>query len=640
MAHSDHQPGETPSSSISADTGQALKFLELLFSGKPNPYYFCLFTLPNQKTRFFTEIHQAAAHAAAAALDQDVYVQPAVFSSPQSRIDKNGNLYHVRGTKNAIDGICAIYADIDVASESHKKQDLPPDTDEAVQLVTETVLRPSLFVHSGHGLHAWWIFKEPFLFENPNDRSIVEEYCWSLQAVIKHAASRKGWCLDSTHDITRVLRLPGTINHKNPKNPRPVFILDDSGPLYSGPQDFEDYRIQAKALHSRITQGVCVPEEEKRRVSEDIVVNFQAELPPQFQAMCSNPKFRATWTGSRPDIAKASPSEYVMSLAVFGVQWGLTNQEIADLIVCWYRLHLNTPQFVNRDKPISLDKLKRENYLAMTIAKARKFHERKTVLDELDENKDLGSEDILTTIDKDKAEKIIKSVLGFEVRKIIKYASTEAKPIYVMYTEHGEIRFNGPEDMTSLSRFSNCVFAAIDNPVDVKISSSQWRVLKTLFRHLMFTHHVDETEITIEQRVQNMLEQYIQDKKPKTIKDISSDQEPFVHNGCWHVFESRLSQFLFNVLGVTSSRHELKTMLVQAGCAKKKYWTTLDSGKRKKIVCWAIPTRLVQPPHLLVIDGGLADDHDETNHSISMDVNLNQETTPWTPDSISTPPSS
>lgn len=603
MSNTGSAPGGSPSSPTSAETIQAKRFLEALFAGKPDPYHFCVFALPQQTTKFFQDVGQALPYIMQLSqAGADVYVQPAIFVSPVTRLSKTGRTHFVRGTKNNIDGMCALYADIDVASESHKKQDLPPGIEDAVDLVVNSVLRPTFLVHSGHGLHAWWVFKEAFIFENPQDRDYFESVCLSLQSVLRHAASSKGWSLDATHDLTRVLRIPGTLNRKDPQQPIPVTLLDDGGPFYNGPQDFEDYRSQSRALNSTsvVTQ---VTEDEKKTVGGNIVVNFEAKLPQQYHVMAANPKFRATWLGARPDFAKGSPSEYVMSLAVFGVQWGLNDQEIADLIVCWYKTHLNTPQFVNRDKPISLDKLKRNDYLAHTIAKARKLHASREALQEIDEHSGQNSQAIIETIDKDKAQQMLEALLGFKIIKIVKYVFPETQPTYTMETDQGEIRFPHPNDLLVLSRFSTQVFTVLDIPIDVKIKSTQWQVVKTLFKHFIVTKHIDDLEHTMEDHVRSMVDQYLTGKKARNILEVTTDQEPFIYKGNWHIFETPFHQFVFNVLGYPGTRTQLKTLLAKAGCAKRLYRPRDPKTKRQhKLICWAVPTRLVVPPPVAVCD--------------------------------------
>jgi hypothetical protein len=83
---------------------------------------------------------------------------------------------------------------------------------------------PAILVHSGGGIHAYWPLTEPV----PVGR-------WQeLADALKNAAKATGLLADlvCTADSCRVLRPPGTVNWKDPANPRRVKILYASGVLY------------------------------------------------------------------------------------------------------------------------------------------------------------------------------------------------------------------------------------------------------------------------------------------------------------------------------------------------------------------------------------------------------------------------
>ena len=76
--------------------------------------------------------------------------------------------------------------------------------------------RPSIVVDSGNGVHVYWTFAD-FI---PKDE-------WRKTAKkIKVVAKSVGLIADPTRtgDIASVLRVPGTVNFKNPLHPKPVEI--------------------------------------------------------------------------------------------------------------------------------------------------------------------------------------------------------------------------------------------------------------------------------------------------------------------------------------------------------------------------------------------------------------------------------
>lgn len=75
-------------------------------------------------------------------------------------------------------------------------------------------LQPSALVHSGGGLHAYWLLDEPFEFDPPGEatwHTTVSEF----EAVNKSFGQFTAG--DNVFDISRVLRLPGTFNARRNK---------------------------------------------------------------------------------------------------------------------------------------------------------------------------------------------------------------------------------------------------------------------------------------------------------------------------------------------------------------------------------------------------------------------------------------
>ena len=97
-------------------------------------------------------------------------------------------------------------------------------------------LPPTEIVASGHGLQAWWLFHEPWLFRTDAERQQVQELVRRFGAALQEKAQAHGWRLDSVYDLARVLRVPGTWNCK--ADPVPVRALASGGPRYA-PADFQ-----------------------------------------------------------------------------------------------------------------------------------------------------------------------------------------------------------------------------------------------------------------------------------------------------------------------------------------------------------------------------------------------------------------
>jgi putative DNA primase/helicase len=125
-------------------------------------------------------------------------------------------------------------ADLDYQDAAHKSDTLPPDADAALELISE-LPRPSVLVHSGHGLYPIWRFAQPIYLTTAELKAEAKILVQRWQAVITGAAAQRGWTTDKVDDLARVLRLPGSVNRKvdketgQPLPPVPCQVIQTSG---------------------------------------------------------------------------------------------------------------------------------------------------------------------------------------------------------------------------------------------------------------------------------------------------------------------------------------------------------------------------------------------------------------------------
>ena len=134
-----------------------------------------------------------------------------------------------------------LWADLDVKGEAHKAINLPPTDEDAMRITEAIPLEPTLILHSGHGLQVWWLFKELWVFEGEVERKEAQGLSRRFQATLKEMARRYGWHMDGTHDISRIFRPPGTLNHKMKPVEVRVMRYDESARY--NPADFEQYLV-------------------------------------------------------------------------------------------------------------------------------------------------------------------------------------------------------------------------------------------------------------------------------------------------------------------------------------------------------------------------------------------------------------
>jgi len=195
----------------------------------PNPEgILTAFTLPSART-ICAETTDALADAVAGYADtENVYIRATSLRAqpPAGKRADASQSYAMPG----------IWADIDIQGPAHKSDELPPDLEAALAIANCTELAPSLIVHSGNGIQAWWVFREPVVFEDEGHIQAATDLVQRWQGILSTHAKKSGYRIDATHDLARVMRLPGTFNRKDPSNPKPV-TFTDAGHRYN-PSDF------------------------------------------------------------------------------------------------------------------------------------------------------------------------------------------------------------------------------------------------------------------------------------------------------------------------------------------------------------------------------------------------------------------
>lgn len=177
-----------------------------------------IFTKPNQASPRFTSIEEAAEYATTRPSSSSVYHGLGTVDNPSGR-----------GTADEVLSISALWCDIDCQSEAHQFDNLPRTIDEAVSLLAEMPLPPSIVVDSGNGIHGYWLLSEPWIIADEADRAAAKRLAKGWHGLVCQLGEGHGWDLDNLGDLARVLRTPGTVN---PKGGKLVSILANSGARY------------------------------------------------------------------------------------------------------------------------------------------------------------------------------------------------------------------------------------------------------------------------------------------------------------------------------------------------------------------------------------------------------------------------
>ncbi len=110
------------------------------------------------------------------------------------------------GSKNAVKYVWALWADLDF-------KDYKGGREEAEARLNSFPFPPTIIVETGNGLHCYWRLKESVeVKDNP-----LEQY---LKAITEYLGADLACA-----ELARVMRLPGTFNHKDPNNLKQITVL-------------------------------------------------------------------------------------------------------------------------------------------------------------------------------------------------------------------------------------------------------------------------------------------------------------------------------------------------------------------------------------------------------------------------------
>ena len=220
-------------------------FLEALY-GDEAPGHIVLWTRQDKKTRWYDSKNLKAIATAAnnLAKTKDVYFGISI----QDKATAVARKVDTRGYADTSLACPGVWLDLDIQGAAHKSDKLPASLDDALRLIGEFPLKPSVLVHSGHGIQAWWLYKELWVFDSPDEQKEAQDLVYRFQMTMKAKAEKHSWEIDSTFDLARVLRLPGTFNRK--QAPEPVRVIQENDNRYN-PYDFEEYLIDVAYLSSK-----------------------------------------------------------------------------------------------------------------------------------------------------------------------------------------------------------------------------------------------------------------------------------------------------------------------------------------------------------------------------------------------------
>jgi hypothetical protein len=429
------------------------EFLNQLWADKPVELLILIWTLEDKRSRWFGSVEAAAA--AVTQRPKDVYVgvglSPCDFGPSR------------RCPSEQIAGIAGLWADFDLQSEAHKKA-LPATIPDALSIIPHGML-PSIVVATGNGAHAWWLFKEPFVFENDQERKDAARLVTRWHTLLRLNAAARGWAFDRLSDLARVLRIPGTINGKDSANPKDVTVdrLTDRRYNFS---DFEEALDEA-AIPDPETEERAAREWAERFEDKPLIIDPTVRIPQEMLDgwMAQDMRFRNTWLRQRHDLKDQSQSGYDLALADFGAEAGLSEQQIVDLIVHHRSLYAQKQRT-------------RVDYFQRTIAKAHRhgptIDPPQAAPDAPEDRPTSGNAMAGPELSKALLCEQISRVFGVRIVRLVKITGKE--PAYHMELEDAKIEFPHVGKLISQEAVRVAIAAAVGKLIP-KIKPKHWEKL-------------------------------------------------------------------------------------------------------------------------------------------------------------------
>ena len=591
------------------------EFLTALW-GNPPPGQAQVWMSPKKRLVLYRSLERVTEDMAAYP-DRNIYTG-AALAAPEARVRRDN-----RAKAHEAYAIPGLWADADIAHEVHKKTALPPTREAARSALEETGYAPTILIDSGHGLQAWWPFTEPWILpeDQERDRANALTIWWhdQLTAIL----GKHGWKIDATHDLARVMRLPGTTNHKEPANPVQATAITEDGPRYQREEfldrmpetylqqghDAQERSRNAQERNRRGRNG-AKPQEPGNQTqpasggltSEELASGASGGLdsgkvasgasggltsgrlalrpdaePPSehFAVLLTNDvKFRRSWEGSRKDLTDDSPSGYDMSLATIAASADWTDQEIADLIIAKRRKH-------------GYDLKLRETYYANTIAKAREPQAQAQAQENLEEaleqeNSEWRQKTLLENLSK---------LLGVRIDRMVKYLGDP--PIYWMETPQGNITIGKIERLTKQRTFRDAIATTTGTLIRMAKDPAWDKRLQALL-NCCEEESVGQAS-SPEEEIRAWVEEYLSSSAIESeLHRAAVVRGPFIKDGVVHVFPDTLRRWIEINTGQKLDTHTLGRRLRLLGAHPEGVNMTLND-KRTTRSCWLLPPKW-RPP--------------------------------------------
>lgn len=527
-----------------------------------------LWTARDKRSRWVTGSHEAGEVLDGISPDTDLYYGVCLqdhTAALQERRLRNRNdqatLDYARGYASTAAVMPGLWLDLDIAGPGHEKVGLPKSQIDADRILSALPMDPTWIVETGGGTHVYWLWREPWVLESDEEREEAAALIRGWQQTAIDRATELGFVVDSTHDLSRVLRPVGTINSKYGS---PVRYRQVSDHRFN-PSDFDGYQSEKQPIRSAAA----------RTQVEGLHSNME---PPQQKLMAMMnlaPKFAETWRRERREFP--SQSEYDLSLAAMAARAGWHDDEIVSLVVAHRRTH---GEVLKLDRPGYYERLVSKAKAGMAADEAHeRLSDRVEMVQQGDADIEEEREDFLQDVS---------TLLGFKIRRIIKFVTDP--PQYRLVLEEGQIHLGGVEAILNPAKFRAGI-AAVSGTLIQRFQGARWDPVAQAI--LQAVEELDlGSDSSAEGLVGEWLSEYLQQHRPSTDRtEAIGIRHPFVlPDGRVCVFLAEFRSWLGFHRDERLGRKQLATLLRTANSEPVTVnYIRQSDGKKTTVACWVVP---------------------------------------------------
>ena len=554
------------------DVGALRGFYEGLFGDSVDETRRLVLWTPRDKRSHWTSsVEEAVAVSEATAAASDLYYGCCLQDRSEAEAERirrteDSDMEYCRGYASTTAVMPGLWLDLDIAGGGHEKIGLPKNQAEADQILTKLPHDPTAIIRTGGGTHVYWLFKEPWVFDVSGERDQAAAIIRGWQTLAIDAAADMGFIVDSTHDLSRVLRPLGTVNHKYGSL---VGLLPMNGGslLRYNPSDFEDWSAEVVPVNG--------PRHSKVEALGDLREDLQPPAEKLVAMLNLAPQFAQTWRRERREFP--SQSEYDLSLASMAARADWTDEEIVALIVSHRR---------GGGEPLRLD---RPKYYTGLIGKARAGTLSEDAHDRINERVESVTQGETTPEDeRDGFLTDISALLGFRVRRILKFVTDP--PQYRLVLESGTIHLGGVESILNSSKFRAAI-AAVSGTLIQRFNGTRWDPVAQAILQA-----VEELDLGADSSAEGLVGEWLGDylAQHRPVEDRNEAipiRMPFFDpEGLAAFFLPEFKTWLKFHRDETLGRRQIATLLRSAGVVPKTVAFVRETDNHKTTVSvWVVP---------------------------------------------------